>query len=160
MKDLSKPLFSRQASLRVPTHLSALAEVLDWFDRLESGVVPQRVWLQLKTALAEGFTNAVRHAHKDAAPELPVEVCFEQTPNSLELQIIDSGPPFDLEEKLNALAESEDLHATGGRGLRLMQCIADRLEYVRLDDRRNRLSLIKYYGDDEDSARRDGGGDR
>lgn len=141
METLSKLPLS--ASLRVPTDLSALARVLDWFDGFESPVVPQRVWLQLKTALAEAFTNAVRHAHA-GAPELTVEIQFEQTAESLELKIIDSGPHFDLEAKLHELPDV-DLNATGGRGLRLMNCIADELRYVRLDDDRNCLSLVKCY---------------
>ncbi|OAB59190.1 hypothetical protein AY600_08085 [Phormidium willei BDU 130791] len=135
--------FPLSASLRVPTDLNALARVLDWFDGLESPVVPQRVWLQLKTALAEAFTNAVRHAHGGTS-ELTVEIQFEQTAESLELKVIDSGPEFDLQAKLHELPDA-DLNATGGRGLRLMDCIADELRYVRLDDDRNCLSLIKHY---------------
>lgn len=153
MKDLNQPPFSRKASLRVPTDLSALARVLEWFDGLDSPAVPQRIWLQFKTALAEAFTNAVRHAHKDEASDLYVEVHFEQTAEFLLLQVVDWGPPFDLEGKLQALPDTMDLHATGGRGLRLMQCIADRLEYTRLDDRRNCLSLVKYYELPTDEAK-------
>nr|WP_071592052.1 ATP-binding protein [Baaleninema simplex] len=146
LEDLSKSPQSQHASLRVPTDLNALVRVLEWFDRLESPAVPQRIWLQCKTALAEGFTNAVRHAHRDRGDDdLPIEVEFEQTPTYLELRILDSGPPFDLEGKLNNLPTSSDLHATGGRGLKLMQCIADRLSYKRLDDKRNCLSILKYY---------------
>lgn len=141
LETLSK--FPLSASLRVPTDLNALARVLDWFDGLESPVVPQRVWLQLKTALAEAFTNAVRHAHEGTS-ELTVEIQFEQTAKSLELKVIDSGPQFDLQAKLQELPDV-DLNATGGRGLRLMSCIADELSYVRLEDDRNCLSLVKHY---------------
>ncbi|MCC5898205.1 MAG: ATP-binding protein [Phormidium sp. BM_Day4_Bin.17] len=141
MEMLSK--FPLSASLRVPTDLNALARVLDWFDGLESSVVPQQVWLQLKTALAEAFTNAVRHAHQGAS-ELVVEIHFEQTAEFLQLKVIDSGPSFDLDAKLQELPDV-DLNATGGRGLRLMQCIADELRYLRLEDERNCLSLLKRY---------------
>ncbi|NMG60317.1 ATP-binding protein [Geitlerinema sp. P-1104] len=138
---VSKFPFSK--SLRVPTDLSALARVLDWFDGLESPLVPQRIWLQLKTALAEAFTNAVRHAHQGES-DLTVEIYFEQTAETLELRVIDCGPRFDLEAKLQELPD-EDLNATGGRGLRLMECIADELHYTRLEDDRNCLSLLKRY---------------
>ncbi|USR91587.1 ATP-binding protein [Phormidium yuhuli AB48] len=135
--------FPLSASLRVPTDLSALARVLDWFDGLESPIVPQRIWLQLKTALAEAFTNAVRHAHQGESA-LTVEIHFEQTAEFLRLKVIDCGPRFDLEAKLQDLPDV-DLNATGGRGLRLMDCIADELCYTRLEDNRNCLSLLKRY---------------
>jgi len=133
------------SSLRVSTDRNSLIRVLEWFDCLESDIVPQLVWLQFKTALAEGFMNAVLHAHGDRKDAPEIEIEFEQTPTYLKLRIIDCGSPFDLDDKLTTLHEADDLHATSGRGLKLMQCIADRLTYERLDSDRNCLSILKYY---------------
>jgi serine/threonine-protein kinase RsbW len=59
-------------SLEVNTDLTALTEVLQWFDRLEYLSIPLEDWLACKLTLAEGFTNAVRHAHKNLTAETPV----------------------------------------------------------------------------------------
>ena len=145
MKDSSKFPSHQQAFLRVGTNLADLARVLSWFDRFESPYVSQRIWLQCKTALAEGFTNAVRHAHQNQPSDRPIEIEVTQSPQSLEIRILDYGPPFNLEEKLKTLPEEIDLEATGGRGLKIMNSIADRLTYTRIEPDRNCLLMVKYY---------------
>lgn len=145
LKDSSKFPSHHQAFLRVGTNLADLARVLSWFDRFESPYVSQRIWLQCKTALAEGFTNAVRHAHKNQPSDRPIEIEVTQSPQSLEIRILDYGPPFNLEEKLKTLPAEIDLEATGGRGLKIMNSIVDRLTYTRIAPDRNCLLMVKYY---------------
>ncbi|MDY6937532.1 MAG: anti-sigma regulatory factor [Cyanobacteriota bacterium] len=147
LKDSSKFPSHHQALLQVSTDLAALARVLSWFDRFESPQISQRIWLQCKTALAEGFTNAVRHAHKNKPADVPIEIEVTQSPQRLEIRILDYGPPFNLEEKLNTLPEEIDIEATGGRGLKIMNSIADFLSYTRIPPDRNCLLIIKYYSD-------------
>lgn len=107
--------------------------------------MPQKDWLQCQLALAEGFTNAVRHAHKHLDDETPIELEVTLYSTSIELRIWDCGVPFDLEERIEQLDGKPDYHAGGGRGLILMQKIADRLSYSRVDERRNCLLLVKNY---------------
>ncbi|MBE9041124.1 ATP-binding protein [Oscillatoriales cyanobacterium LEGE 11467] len=145
MKDSSKFPSHHQEVLRVGTDLAALARILSWFDRFEPPHISQRIWLQCKTALAEGFTNAVRHAHKNLPSNVPIDIEVTQSPQSLEIRILDYGPPFNLEEKLKTLPEEIDLEATGGRGLKIMHSIVDRLAYTRIDSDRNCLLMIKDY---------------
>jgi serine/threonine-protein kinase RsbW len=147
LKDSSQLPSLYQASLKVDTDLSALGHVLSWFDRFASPNISQQVWLQCKTALAEGFTNAVRHAHKNQSSTVPVEIEVRKSSTSLEIRILDYGPPFNLEEKLKTLPDEIDVEATGGRGLKIMSSIADGLSYTRIDTQRNCLLLIKYYGE-------------
>lgn len=125
---------------------SALDSVLSWFDRLQQTAIPSLVWLQCKLALAEGFNNAVDHAHKDmpATTEIKVEVVIYV--DRLEIKVWDRGHNFDLEQKLKDLPEQVDTYAPRGRGLKLMQAIADQLTYDRYDDR-NCLSMVKYYAE-------------
>jgi serine/threonine-protein kinase RsbW len=118
---------------------------LSWFDRFASPSISERIWLQCKTALAEGFTNAVRHAHKDKSSDVLIEIEVRKSPNSFEIRILDYGPPFNLEDKLKTLPDEIDLEATGGRGLKIMHSIADSLTYTRLKANRNCLSILKYY---------------
>lgn len=150
MKDSSQPPITERASLQVGTDLNALGQVLSWFDRFASPSIPERIWLQCKTALAEGFTNAVRHAHKNQSSDVPIEIEVQKSPNSFEIRILDHGPPFNLEDKLKTLPDEIDLEATGGRGLKIMHSIADRLTYTRLKTNRNCLSILKYYSEEGD----------
>ena len=93
-------------------------------------------------ALAEGFTNAVRHAHEELPPETPVELQIQVVPRRLALQIWDLGPPFDFKGKLEyAMAQPPRL-AGGGFGLAIMNNAADEWNYERGEDDRNCLTLI------------------
>lgn len=149
MKDSTQPPFTERASLQVGTDLNALGQVLSWFDRFASPSISERIWLQCKTALAEGFTNAVRHAHKNKSSDAIIEIEVKKSLNSFEIRILDYGQPFDLEEKLKTLPEEFDLEATGGRGLKIMHSIADRLTYTRIAPNRNCLSILKYYNEEQ-----------
>jgi serine/threonine-protein kinase RsbW len=122
-----------------------LADVLDWFDKLYQPEISQEFWLQLRIALAEGFTNAVRHAHKGKSQDVPIDLEIDLLPEYLELRIWDQGPPFDLCSFLKNQPPKEDLYTDGGWGLPLMQRIANFLNYIRTPDNRNCLVLKKYY---------------
>jgi serine/threonine-protein kinase RsbW len=96
-------------------------------------------------ALAEGFTNAVRHAHKGKPADLPVDIQVSVFAEFVEIKVWDSGDPFDLEGKIKNISQTVDLAASGGRGLKLMKDIGDSLSYVRTADGRNCLSIAKNY---------------
>lgn len=134
----------QKAFLQVNTDLNALAQVLEWFDQFNNPPIPYQVWLQCQLALAEGFTNAVRHANKGQA-DLPVEMEVQVFEEQLAIRIWDHGAPFNMEQKLHSLPQEIDSEAEGGRGLRLMQRIADTLSYTRTADERNCLLIIKRY---------------
>jgi len=53
--------FVKQISLQVNTDVNALTLVLEWFEQLQDLSLPNEVWFQFQLALAESFTNAVRH---------------------------------------------------------------------------------------------------
>jgi serine/threonine-protein kinase RsbW len=131
--------------LQVNTDLNSLAQVLSWFDQLDRQSVPEIIWLQCRIALAEGFTNAARHAHKDKSLETPIDVEVVIFTQYLKIQIWDYGDSFNLEQKLRDIPEQVDENDESGRGLRLMQKIADHLSYVRVSDNQNYLSIVKYY---------------
>jgi serine/threonine-protein kinase RsbW len=152
LKDSNQPPSIDRASLQVGTDLNALGQVLSWFDRFASPSISQRIWLQCKTALAEGFTNAVRHAHKNQSSDVPIEIEVKKSPNSFEIRILDYGLPFNLEEKLKTLPDEIDLEATGGRGLKIMHSIADCLTYTRISANQNCLSIVKYYSENSDES--------
>lgn len=135
----------QSASMQVKTDLSALNHILAWFDSLLPVEAPQRVKLQCQLALAEGFTNAVRHAHRGKPVDTPIEIEVRLFDQHLEFRIWDYGPPSNLGQILSSLSQDMDQDAEGGRGLKLIKKVADALSYERIDDQRNCLSVAKNY---------------
>jgi len=87
-------------SLQVNTDLNALTRVLEWFEQLKDLSLPNEVWWKFQLALAEGFTNAVRHAHKNLPVETPVQLEIMVCKGRWELKVWDCGPYFDFDAKL------------------------------------------------------------
>ncbi|MDQ2097670.1 MAG: ATP-binding protein [Tychonema bourrellyi B0820] len=138
------PMF-KKADLQVNTGLNGLDQVLSWFSQLYDSRIPISVWIRCQLALAEGFTNAVRHAHNGKPADLPVDIQVAVFAEFVEIKIWDWGDRFDLEAKIKTISEKVDLAAPGGRGLKLMKDIGDSLSYVRTADGRNCLSIVKNY---------------
>jgi serine/threonine-protein kinase RsbW len=136
---------SQRASLQVSTDLNALVDVLSWFDQFQNSLLPYDVWLQCQLAVAEGFTNAVRHAHRDMPEATPVDLEVEIRDDLFNIRIWDHGPGFDLEGYFKTLTLPIDENAEGGRGLSLINQIADSLSYTRADDNRNCLHIAKHF---------------
>jgi serine/threonine-protein kinase RsbW len=90
----------KKINLTLNTDLRAVTQILGRMEQLESLPVPETVLHQCKLAAIEGFTNAVRHAHKDLAEETPIELEVTVFNERLEIAIWDCGKPFDLQAKL------------------------------------------------------------
>ncbi|MGF1493400.1 MAG: ATP-binding protein [Microcoleaceae cyanobacterium] len=134
-----------QSHLQVQTELHALEEVLQWLETFFSPVLPERLIWDCKVLLAEGFTNAVRHAHRALSEKTPIDVEVAVFPKCVEMRIWDQGQPFDLDHKLDQV---KDLHIDplaheGKRGLIFMSKLADELRYDRTEDNRNCLLMRK-----------------
>jgi serine/threonine-protein kinase RsbW len=95
--------------------------------------------------VAEGFTNAVRHAHRGKPPDWPIDLEVVMQCDQIEIWIWDRGEPFDLEARLLELPDVLNTDAEGGRGLKLMKMIADVLTYTRSDNGTNCLYIAKRY---------------
>ena len=139
-----QPQALKKAALQLHTDLNELTKLLVWFEQFKDSPISEKIWLHCQTAIAEGFTNAVRHAHKDRTSDTPIEIQVTKFPQSLEIRIWDHGDPFDLEQQLQN-QPTPDLFATGGRGLRIMKELADQVTYTRTEDQRNCLLLIKHF---------------
>ncbi|HEY9666901.1 MAG TPA: ATP-binding protein [Coleofasciculaceae cyanobacterium] len=133
--------------LQVNTALNELDQVLQWFNQLEDLSIPTMLRYQCQLVLAEGFTNAVRHAHKNLPGKTPIDLEVTVFNTRLEIRIWDYGQPFDLEAKLieSRKIDREQLEREGGRGLIIMRRSADRLSYTRSVDERNCLVFVKYF---------------
>ena len=134
-----------QARLTVRSHLEELSGVQRWFRTLISRMSVDTPWIddqfdQLNLALAEGFTNAVRHAHATLPEATPIDIELTVSPEELEIRIFDRGEPFDpnslIEPKPGVLRE-------GGYGWFLLRRLADRVSYDCVQDQLNCLSIVK-----------------
>ena len=86
-----------QAQAEFPSNLDATADLMAWVEQQRPGGLDEMVWIQAQTALMEGFTNAVRHAHALLDPPPLVRVTLALADGRLRLGIRDHGAPFDLE---------------------------------------------------------------
>lgn len=134
-----------RSTIQVESTLESLTEVLDWFESIHpslSSKVLDHHWLECELILAEGFTNAVRHAHRFLPSHTPIEIQMLIEATHLEIRIWDQGPPFDMEDYLSRHPVIPTL-AEGGRGLHIMKAVTHSLEYLRLEDKRNCLVASK-----------------
>ncbi|WP_103669764.1 anti-sigma regulatory factor [Pseudanabaena sp. BC1403] len=130
--------------LQTTTNLNDLILVLDWFEQLPHKAIPNADWLRCKTALAEIFTNSVRHAHRNMPSETPISLEANLSDSSIEIKVFDFGSGFDLSGKLSKL-EEVDVTALGGRGLDLISQMVDVFTYDKTTDGRNCMRIVKYY---------------
>lgn len=75
------------------SRLDSVALLLEWMEQQRPSGVDGQLWVQAQTALVEGFSNAVRHAHAQLDPAPDVVVTLELTPRHLQLQVRDHDPP-------------------------------------------------------------------
>jgi anti-sigma regulatory factor (Ser/Thr protein kinase) len=139
----------RAFALRVDTTLDALGEVLTWFESFRNAGIPDPIWLECQLVLAEGFTNAVRHAHRALPASTPIDIQLTLTPQGLELRIWDQGQEFDLEGFAQNLAANPlpDAESEGGRGILLMKALSTHLSYTHQADGRNCLLISRRFDD-------------
>ncbi|MGF1482333.1 MAG: ATP-binding protein [Cyanophyceae cyanobacterium] len=135
----------KKTHLKVDGELKALDQVLYHFNQINEPWIPKEDWLQCRLALAEGFTNAVRHAHKELSKQIPIEIELALGQKGLEIRIWDYGPPFDLDAFVANLCQKKVSLEEGGRGVEILQKIADQLSYIRTDDHRNCLLIVKQF---------------
>ncbi|MBD2343031.1 ATP-binding protein [Anabaena subtropica] len=132
--------------LTINSELKLLNQVQQWFEEFSLKYLSQLGWTEsqlyrLNLALAEGFTNAVRHAHRSLPPETTIEIEVNLWINKIEIRIWDHGKPFDPD----AIAEPQPgTLQVGGYGWFLLRRLADRVVYERSEDGRNCLVIVKY----------------
>jgi serine/threonine-protein kinase RsbW len=100
----SEPSYNQplhKINIQVNSELQAVTQVLWWVEQLELLDIPETVLQLCKLAAVEGFTNAVRHAHKNLSVKTPkIELAIAVFNQRLEIEIWDWGKPFDLKTKL------------------------------------------------------------
>ena len=135
----------RSIKIELPSDLKALNQLLVQFDRIYQDFIPLRDWLQCRLALAEGFTNAVRHAHRHLPPTTPIRIKVLLKKTAMEIEIWDYGGAFDLQGFIAETSHKHDGWLASGRGIPLLSKISDRLNYYRTEQQQNCLSIVKQF---------------
>jgi len=136
----------RREHLVVESRLEALFTVQRWLKDLCGSLDPELIWVKhycdrLNIAVAEGFTNAVRHAHAALPPETPIAIDVTFGSDRIDIYIWDQGDPFDPDQ----LGEPEpgSLHPEGGYGWFLLRRLTDQVTYQRQANK-NCLAITQY----------------
>lgn len=135
----------KKIQFKVDSNLQALESVLSQFDQIYDDFIPNRDWLKCKLALAEGFTNAVRHAHKELPKETQITIEAVLKPAMLEIYIWDMGNPFDLNQYVKEKSDENNNWLGSGRGVAILTQIADHLEYQPVQFKGNCLLIFKKF---------------
>jgi serine/threonine-protein kinase RsbW len=133
----------RLERLKVRSDLTVQAQVQKWFEKFYSNHISQnansqRQFYRLNLALAEGFSNAVRHAHQELPSDTTIEIELAIRDERIEIRIWDQGKPFnpnDVKEPLPGTL------CKGGYGWFLLRRLADQVVYERCQDGRNCLLI-------------------
>ena len=78
-------------------------------------------------ALEEALVNAIRHGNRFDVKKR-VHVCCKMAPDRIWIEISDEGPGFNPQTVPDCTA-AENLEVPSGRGLKLMRCFMNRVEY-------------------------------
>jgi len=128
----------------VNSDIDALAQVLDWFAQFNAPPLTYEVWWFCQLVLDEGFTNAVRHAHRNLPPTTPITVEVQVFTDRIEMRIWDQGAEFDLNRKLQELDQMlQDPEPEGGMGLVFLQKFADEVDYQRHPERQQNCLFLR-----------------
>lgn len=139
----------RQCRLTVESDLSVLTRLQSWLEdfcvtqpKLAHWSFDRRYCLKL--ALAEGFSNAVRHAHRHRSRHTPIDLQVRIVRDRLEIRIWDAGDPFNpdrLKEPQPGTLQQ------GGYGWFLLRRLCDRVTYTRDRHGRNCLTIEQHIYD-------------
>ncbi|BAY24623.1 sigma-B activity negative regulator [Calothrix sp. NIES-2100] len=103
--------FIHHSDLQVASDLDEMATVVEWFEQFNCKQLPYQMWIEAQTALLEGFTNVVRHAHSHLSPQTPVDLAAKLDSEYFQISIWDQGDIFNLEALLEQLnQQTSDRH--------------------------------------------------
>lgn len=139
IKKYKQPTFEQSTSYKNPiqklyfqvnTDLRELDQVLQGLNQLDYLSISRTVLAQIQLILAEAFTNAVRHAHKDLPVETPIDIEVIVFHERLEIRVWDYGQPFDLEVKLYEIKGiNTNIVSEGGCNLGYMSKLTEQVSY-------------------------------
>ncbi len=130
--------------LTVPAKTEELDNVCDFVEqKLSPYACPQRTLFQLRLAIEEIFVNIASYAYspEDGMAEVRCQVLEE--PLRVEIQVLDSGVPFDpLAQEEADTSEEGLMNREGGLGILLVKNTMDDVRYT-YENGKNILTILK-----------------
>lgn len=134
---------SAKVSLKVKAAPDALDRINEAIESLSSQEDwPSDLLFTANLVIEELGLNIVNHAYRGESGEF--EIIIESEDHALTIELIDSGPPFNMLTD----APTPDVEAPmgdrpiGGLGIHLVKTMMDELEYRR-ESERNHLTMVK-----------------
>jgi serine/threonine-protein kinase RsbW len=127
-----------QVSLRVPSEVSCIEEVVDLLMRhcCSSGWLCRKLRFNLRVAIAEALANAIVAGNQEDRSKW-VQVQAEVCGDLIRIEVTDQGTGFDPESILPPLLP-EELDRPNGRGLFLIKHLVDD---VRFNEQGNSICM-------------------
>jgi len=138
---VSRQCFVRQFN----TDQAGYIQTINWFSSLQPSFVEDTVWAACVTALGEAVENAIYHTHSSSEITPLAKIEVTTTDEMIQMRIWDQGKGFNLEERLIQLPESIPLYAERGRGLWIINQIADHFSYAQAAENLNCLTIRKFW---------------
>jgi anti-sigma regulatory factor (Ser/Thr protein kinase) len=133
------------ATLTVPAEISELERVNSFLHaELDKRLCPQRTQNQLDIAVEELFVNVCKYAYpEDQKGTVRIQRTYSADPQSITVDIIDDGIPYDPLAKPDAVTPSniEDV-PIGGLGILMAKKCTDEMYYERVDES-NIVTIVK-----------------
>ena len=92
----------------------------------------------IKVALGEALANAVRHG-SPSGESSSIQVRVSALEDRVSIDIVDAGAGFDGEHDV-----SDDLYASGGRGIMFMRALMDQVGFAPAEDGGTTVTLVKH----------------
>ncbi|MDO8987077.1 MAG: anti-sigma factor antagonist [Coriobacteriia bacterium] len=125
-------------AMQVPADVGLLAAVREKVCALiEPMGYSSSAVFDIKVALGEALANAVRHGSANGPGEVTVVV--HGYDEKVVLEIVDGGSGFDGEHIC-----SDDLYASGGRGIMFMRALMDNVEFATASGGGTTVKLVKH----------------
>jgi anti-sigma regulatory factor (Ser/Thr protein kinase) len=121
--------------LRIEPIASEIPRLIEWLEaRCGADGLVDDVTLQLALAVEEAASNVVNHAFAGLPPPFLINVRLDITGESVAVEIIDNGHPFDPTAAPDPdLSQPLEGRNPGGLGIHLIRGMMDRIQYQRRD---------------------------
>jgi anti-anti-sigma factor len=132
------PLWVREFEFpAVPASLSlGRSEVCDV---VESLALSDAALFDVRVAVGEALSNAIRHGSPGGGEGDVVHVDVTAYPDRVSIEVRDRGSGFDGEARTDG-----DPYASSGRGVMFMRALMDRVDFVRLPGGGTAVTLVKH----------------
>lgn len=98
---------------------------------------------RFRVAISEIVTNSYLHGNQQN-PDKTIWISIQILTDRVEIIVEDEGDGF-TESAISRKYESDGIYASGGRGLKIVQKIADKIEWYHTERGTFAVSVCKYY---------------